>query len=350
MGCGGSCSSCNDEEGTCDRLPPGMLKNYNLNQSIADGTMVWVEVDGDGSPVIGCLEVLAAAKRTCEGRVFAVIFGDAGMKSFYPRIFGAGAHTIYHVRGEGTEVYTPEVYASCLCEVVERIVPATVLFSATPRGRELAPRFAALMNTGVTADCTGMSADDRKVIMTRPAFGGNLIADIECTQFPQVATVRVGAFPCPDPIDGQGTAIYWQYNGGCDKEILSDAFVDEADADVTDAEVILAVGNGVRDKETLELAQRVADKMGAVLCCSRPLVEKGWMPRSRQIGMSGHTVKPKMYIAFGISGAVQHIAGMSGSGKVIAVNNDGDAPIHNHADISLIADAKAVLKAMDSKL
>lgn len=350
MGCGGSCSSCNDEEGTCDRLPPGMLKNYNLNQSTADGTMVWVEVDGDGSPVAGSLELISAAKRICEGRVFAVIFGDAGMKSMYPSIFGAGAHTIYHVRGEGTQVYTPEVYVSCLCEVAERIVPATVLFSATPRGRELAPRFAALMNTGVTADCTDLSADDRKVIMTRPAFGGNLVADIECTQFPQVATVRAGAFPHPEEVDGQGTAIYWQYNGGCDKVVESDTPLDENDVDVESSDIILAVGNGIRDKDTLDLAQRVADKMGAVLCCSRPIVEKGWMPRSRQIGMSGHTVKPKMYIAFGISGAVQHIAGMNGSGKVIAVNNDGDAPIHNHADISLIADAKSVLKAMDSRL
>ena len=184
-------------------------------------------------------------------------------------------------------------------------------------------------------------------------FGKNpfdLMADIECLRFPQMATVRPGTFPIPEEREGTGTAIYWQHRAVPGKEIISEERVIDTGSDIRDARILIALGDGIRDRSLIDVAESVATKVGGMVCCSRSLVEKGWMPRSRQVGMSGRTVAPDLYIAFGISGAVQHRAGMSSSGRVIAVNNDPDAPIHRYADLSLIADAGDILREMDRSL
>ena len=354
-GCeGGSCSTCS----TCgsddpDRLPPGMLAAYDLNQSTADGVLVWVEtVPGADGPVIADVsaEILGAARELSDGRLFAVVFGGPEVKALYPRLFGYGVDTLYHVRERDLETYRPEPYADCIVSLVTRIVPATVLVGATPRGRELAPRIAAKLGTGLTADCTGLRADGRRIVMTRPAFGGNLMADIECTRFPQMATVRPGTFPMPPEREGKGTAIYWQHRAGELKEILSEEAVAGPGGDIRDARILISLGDGIRDRSLVEVAESVASRVGGMVSCSRPLVERGWMPRSRQVGMSGRTVAPDLYMAFGISGSVQHRVGMSGAKRVVAVNSDPDAPIHGYADLSLIADAGEVLREMDRQL
>ena len=282
--------------------------------------------------------------------MFAVVFGGAEVKPLYPRIFGCGVDTLYHVREKSLEVYAPEGYASCIVSLIKRIEPATVLIGATPRGRELAPRIASELGTGLTADCTGLRAEGRKLVMTRPAFGGNLVADIECLRFPQMATVRQGTFPMPEEKDGTGTAIYWQFRDGAVKQVISEERAVESGEDIRDARILISLGDGIRDRTLIDVAESVARKVGGTVSCSRSLVEKGWMPRSRQVGMSGRTVAPDLYIAFGISGAVQHRVGMSGAKKVIAVNNDPDAPIHRYADLSLIADAGEILREMDRSL
>lgn len=352
---GGSCSSCSSCGGSDDpdRLPPGMLEVYNLNQSTADGILVWIETEGTKeNPEIADVsaELLGAARSLSDGRVFAVVFGGIEVKTLYPRIFGYGVDSLYHVREKELETYRPEDYASCIVSLIKRIEPATVLIGATSRGRELAPRIASELGTGLTADCTGLSADGRKIIMTRPAFGGNLIADIECVKFPQMATVRPGTFPMPEPKEGTGTAIYWQFKGGLGKEILSEESVVGAGEDIRDAKILISLGDGIRDRSLIDVAESVAKKVGGMVSCSRSLVEKGWMPRSRQVGMSGRTVAPDIYVAIGISGAVQHRVGMASAKKVIAVNSDPDAPIHHYADLSLIADAGDILRAMDESL
>lgn len=352
---GGSCSSCSScgSSGDPDRLPPGMLKVYDLNQSTADGVLVWIETEGSGEDLRTAdvsAELLGAARGLSDGRVFGVVFGGQEVKALYPRIFGYGVDTLYHVRERDLEVYRPEGYASCIVSLIKRIEPATVLIGATSRGRELAPRIASELGTGLTADCTGLTADGRRVVMTRPAFGGNLVADIECLRFPQMATVRPGTFPMPEARDGTGTAIYWQFSGGLGKEILSEEAVTESGEDIRDARILISLGDGIRDRSLIDVAESVARKVGGMVSCSRSLVEKGWMPRSRQVGMSGRTVTPEVYIAFGISGAVQHRAGISGARKVIAVNSDPDAPIHHYADLSLIADAGDILREMDRAL
>ena len=351
---GGSCSTCSScGSDDPDRLPPGMLKVYNLNQSTADGVLVWVETvpEGDGVAIADVsLELLGAARGLSDGRVFAVVFGGAEVKPLYPLIFGCGVDSLYHVREKSLETYMPEAYASCIVSLIKRIEPATVLIGATSRGRELAPRIASELGTGLTADCTGLRAEGRRLIMTRPAFGGNLLADIECLRFPQMATVRQGTFPKPEQREGTGTAIYWQFGDGVAKEVLSEERVVWTGEDIRDARVLISLGDGIRDRSLIDVAESVARKVGGMVSCSRSLVEKGWMPRSSQVGMSGRTVAPDVYIAFGISGAVQHRAGMSGAKRVIAVNSDPDAPIHHYADLSLIADAGDILREMDKAL
>lgn len=351
---GGSCSTCSScGSDDPDRLPPGMLAVYNLNQSTADGVLVWVETVGEGdSTGIADVsaELLGAARSLSDGRVFAVVFGGAEVKALYPRLFGYGVDTLYHVRERDLETYRPEEYSACIVSLIKRIEPATVLIGATSRGRELAPRIASELGTGLTADCTGLAADGRRLVMTRPAFGGNLMADIECVRFPQMATVRPGTFPMPEEKEGSGTAIYWQFKGGMGKEILSEERVVESGEDIRDARILISLGDGIRDRSLIDVAESVARKVGGIVSCSRSLVEKGWMPRSRQVGMSGRTVSPDVYIAFGISGAVQHRVGMASARKVIAVNSDPEAPIHHYADLSLIADAGEILREMDRAL
>ena len=339
-GCsGGSCSTCGGGEPDPDRLPPGMLKRYDLNQSTADGTLVWAEVR-DGTVCRSSLEMVSYAAANGEGRVFVAIFGGPELKSCYPLLFGHGANTVYHVRGEGTERYDPEVYSECLAEISERVVPASILIAATDMGREVAPRLAAALETGLTADCTQIEFDGRRMVMTRPAFSGNLMAEIECSKFPQMATVRPGALPLGEPAERTGTAIYWQYSKGPVKDVVADEIPEQEDVDISEARILISLGGGIRDAETVELAYRVAEKLGAQVSCSRVLADRGLMPRSRQVGLSGRTVAPDLYIAMGISGSVQHMAGCRNSKRMIAVNTDKDAPIHGFADLSLICDAK----------
>ncbi len=346
----GSCSSGSCSTGSCssdpNRLPPGMLKKYDLNESTADGILVWAETE-DGRLSRCGAEMIAESSKLTDGRVFVTLFGGPELKSLYPEIFGYGTDTIYHVRGKGIEKYTPEAYAEALAQVAERVNPATILIGASTRGRETAPRLAAMLGSGLTADCTGIAADGRRVVVTRPAFGGVLTADIECIGFPQMATIRQGVFPAPVKKEGKGTAIYWQYNGDQKKEVLSERQPSKDGTDISDARVLISLGAGIRDRSIVELAEKVAGSIdGAMVCCSRALVERGWMPHSRQVGMSGRIVRPDVYIALGISGAVQHVAGMSGAKRVIAVNTDEEAPIHAYADLSIIADAESALREL----
>ncbi len=351
---GGSCSTCSS--GNCndpDRLPPGMLKRYDINQSVADGILVVVELDRkDGVPSVSEVsrEILGMANELTDGRLFAIVFGGIDIKPLYPELFGYGIHTLYHVRDQRLETYMPEAYSECICQIIERIEPATVLFSSTPIGRELAPRVAVSMGCGLTADCIGFSKDGRNIIATRPAFGGNMMADIGFVGFPQISTVRPGTLPIPERSNGQGTAIYWQYKGDSIKDVIEDSISVDESEDIRDARILISLGDGIRDKSLIDVAESVARKMGGMVSCSRALVEKGWMPRSRQVGLSGRTVAPDLYIAFGISGTIQHRTGMVKAKRIVAINKDSDAPIHGFADVSLLADAGEILRALDGSL
>ena len=281
---GGSCSTCSDDP---DRLPPGMLRKYNLNEPTADGILVWAEIEG-GSMSRSSAELLAASVGLTDGRVYGVLFGGPELKSLYPEIFGYGTDTIYHVRGKAVESYHPEAYAEAIAQVAERVNPAAILIGATPRGREVAPRVAAMLGSGLTADCTALASDGRRIVMTRPAFGGNLIADIECVGFPQMATVRQGVFPLPEPKQDKGTAIYWQYSSESDHGEFSDAEAERDPFDITQAKVLIALGAGIRDRSLVDVAEEVAKSMdGAMVCCSRNVKKFGMLFSQGSLSLAG---------------------------------------------------------------
>jgi electron transfer flavoprotein alpha subunit len=330
-----------------------MLSKYDLDLPTADGTLVWLEVIRGPEPRFeaSSLEILDKARSICEGRVFGAVFGDKELKPLYDIAFSYGVDTLYHVKDKRLVQFHPEAYCDAIAELSARIAPAAILMGATPRGRELAPRLAAALGAGLTADCTDLSADGRRILMTRPAFGGNLVATIACNGFPQMATVRPGAFPMPRADVGRkGTVIYRRYLGSAFKNIVSSEPVEAESVDISKAKILVSLGNGIRDRATVDLAESVASKLGGAVSCSRALVDRGWLPQSRQVGQSGRIVSPDLYLAFGISGSVQHKAGMSGSKRIVAVNKDPDAPIKESADVFIIGDAHSVLKELDERL
>jgi len=352
------CESC--ASGTCslekkDGLPPGMLEQYRLSQSRADGTLIWLEVQRDaaGTPRLAEVsrEILGHVKAMDDSRVYGVVFGHNELKPLYGEIFSLGVETLYEVHDRRLIPFQPEAYAESIAQIAVRVEPAAILLGATPRGRELGPRVAALLDTGLTADCTGLAVEGRILRMTRPAFGGNLLATIECTGFPQMATIRPGTFPLPAPQpDAEGTVIYWQYCGNSFKDIVASRPVTVgADQDITKAKVLVALGAGVK-RSSIPIAESVARKLGGTVACSRKLVELGWFPASRQVGQSGKNVAPDIYLAFGISGSVQHLAGITAAKRIIAVNRDPGAQIGEVTDELIVGDADAILAELDKTL
>lgn len=352
MGCescsSGSCQS-NDKSG----LPPGMLKKYRLNVDRSDGFLVWIETekDSDGNiRMCGHAKELLGKIKEMDGnrsRIWGVVFGHSELKPLYPEIYSYGVETLYEVHDRRLSVFHPEAYADNIARIAVRTEPAVVLFGATPRGREVAPRVAAELDAGLTADCTELSLDGRDLLMTRPAFGGNVVATIRCTSYPQIATVRPGTFPVPEPEeDRRGTVIYWQSTSRVLKDIVSSETKTGTGDDITKARILVSLGAGIR-KESVPIAESVAEKLGGTVSCSRKLVEKGWFPPSRQVGQSGKTVAPEIYLAFGISGSVQHLAGIGSAKRIIAVNKDVDAGISEVADEIIVGDADAILRELD---
>lgn len=349
--------SSNCSSGSCgsqERLPPGMLNEYDLDQKTAEGTLIWFEtVRSDNGIRISdvSLEILSKVRSSSDMRIFGIVFGGEEIKSLYTAMYVRGVDTIYHVKDGRLSSFYPEAYADSIVKLSNRIDPAIILMGATPRGRELAPRVAALLDTGLTADCTALDFDGRVLSMTRPAFGGNLMATITCDTFPQMATIRPGVFPLENGEEGRkGTVIYWDSPSDLVKEILSSEHVVESESDIGSAKILISLGNGIKERSTVDIAFSVAERMNASVSCSRALVDKGWLPRNRQVGQSGRTVSPDIYIAFGISGSIQHKAGIGSARKIISVNTDPDAPIHEVSDISIIADANQVLRLLDKEL
>ena len=342
--CSGSCSTCSD--GQCSsRLPPGILTAYDLEQDTSEDILVYIESDMDGNMHPSVKGLLGKAREISSGRVFGVMFAGPNGRDRYSEIFSYGVDTLYHMRNPAVKDHQPITFASAVAELTARITPAAILVSATPCGRELAPLIAAKLNAGLTADCTKLDAEGRKLIMVRPALGGNIEATIETETFPQMATVRPGTFPDPVPEEGRkGTAITRPYQVVKEKTILSETASSNGPS-ISDARILISIGNGVKKRSSVETAYKLAEKLGAAVSCSRAVADKGWMPRTAQVGQSGKTVSPDLYIAFGISGSVQHLAGLRAK-RIISINKDRNAPINAVADKAIIGDADSILESM----
>ena len=294
--------------------------------------------------LIGQAAVLSAAVRS---GVTAVLVGGDG--SAAPALAARGADTVLSVPGPDPASPDELQHTGILTQLIRKYAPSVLLIGATAFGRSLAPRLAARLGTGLTADCTGLEMDPEGGLLrqTRPAFGGNLFATIICPeQRPQIATVRPRVFPVPSPDPSRSAALITE---SCDPGIPAFEWLERLAAenteDIGSADVLVAVGRGIGGSENIALAEKLAEKLGGMLASSRPIVDSGILPYARQVGQTGKTVSPKLYLALGISGAVQHMAGVS-SRTLVSVNTDPEAPICEYADYVIRCDCGDFLRAM----
>jgi electron transfer flavoprotein alpha subunit len=272
-------------------------------------------------------------------------------------LIARGADRVYVVDAHELEFFNVEIFDKVLCGLIEELKPEVFIASATSAGRTIMPVIATKLYTGLTADCTGLDIDEseRLLIQTRPAIGGNVMATIKTPNHrPQMATVRpksMRALPADETRKGEVV------KKEVSPELLSSrikriAFEKEETVGkpLQDADIIVSGGFGMKDRKNCEQLGRIASALGGSVGASRRVVDMGWLSYSHQVGLSGKTVSPRLYLAFGISGAVQHMAGMSSSEVVVAVNSDEDAPIFRVADFGIIGDLFEVIPELDKKL
>ena len=306
-------------------------------------------------------------------KVYAVLMGDQ-IKDKAQDLIEHGADGVIVVEDPMLAEYVTEPYAKALTAVIKNYDPNIVLFGATSIGRDLAPRVAARVHTGLTADCTRLDVDmneyfdflhatsnadtdaiekrlgmdDKNLKMTRPAFGGNVMATIRCADHrPQMATVRPGVMKKLDAVAGkEGTVEEFKVEfEAADMNVKIKEVVRETKkaVDITEAKVLVSGGRGIGSPEFFGELQKVADLLGGEISSSRANVDAGWIARDRQVGQTGKTVRPDLYMACGISGAIQHIAGMESSECVIAINKNDTAAIFEVADLGIVGDVKVII-------
>ncbi len=301
------------------------------------------------------LELLGAARELAaktNEKVVGLLLGH-NVESKAKELIAYGADEVLLVDDEVLKFYTTESYAQAIYKLVTDGDPNVLMFGATSIGRDLAPRLSARLHTGLTADCTKLENDeDGNLFMTRPAFGGNLMATIICPDSrPQMSTVRPGVMKKQEPdYTRNGEVIPCSVSWNTEKfavKVLEEVKETQNVDKIEDAKLLVSCGRGVKK---LEPARKVASKLGGTVSSSRALVDAGLMEHARQVGQTGKTVRPQAYLAFGISGAIQHLAGMEESEFIIAVNNDKNAPIFKVANLGIVSDAGAVLNEMDKLL
>lgn len=302
------------------------------------------------------LELLGKAKELSvelETTVTAVLLGQ-GVEGLCDNLISYGADEVFMIDEQWLKDFNDHIYGQIMVELIHEYKPEIVLIGATSRGRSLAPHISSALKTGLTADCTGLDIDveSKLLVQTRPAFGGNLMAEIICpNNRPQMATVRPKVFkPIEPDYERKGiiTKIHKNPVEGFVKLIRN--IDNEEELNLSDAEIIVSVGRGIGSAKNIQLAKELADILGGALGSSRPVVDMGWMPYSQQVGQTGKTVAPKVYIACGISGAIQHLAGLADIETIIAINQDPDAPIFKVAKYGIVGDVKEILPELIKKI
>ncbi len=272
-----------------------------------------------------------------------------------------GADKIYMVEGEEYENYSTEAYTTAMVTLISKYKPSMVLYGATHLGRDLAPSVAGHLGLGLTADCTGLSiteVEGRKVLLqTRPAFGGNVMADIVCPNTrPQMATVRPHVMQPLEPDENKNTDIIQNTIRVSSDAIKTEIIEvlepeDTGEISVEESDIVITGGRGVgNDVESFDILGKLALAMKGTVGCSRPIVESDIMPKSKQVGQSGKTISPDLYIVCGVSGAVQHRVGIRGSKYIIAINKDPKAPIFEMADFGIVGDLKKIVPLLTDKV
>ena len=338
------------------------MKNYK-------GVFVFAQqVDNKLSGI--SFELIGEGKRLAEKldeQVTAVLIGS-DVKGLVDELAEYGADRVIVVDDPELKEYRTEPYAHALASVINEYKPEIVLVGATAIGRDLGPTVSARVATGLTADCTLLEIGDfplvalpnqeqkhNQLLMTRPAFGGNTIATIACPDNrPQMATVRPGVMQKIAPIAG-AKAVIEEYNPGFTpnnkyvtiKEVVK-AVSDTVD--IMDAKILVSGGRGVGSAENFKILEDLAEVLGGTVSCSRAVVDNGWKPKDLQVGQTGKTVRPQIYFAIGISGAIQHVAGMEESDLIVAINKDETAPIFDVADYGIVGDLNKIVPALTEQL
>ncbi|HBF0842169.1 TPA: electron transfer flavoprotein subunit alpha/FixB family protein [Clostridioides difficile] len=305
------------------------------------------------------LELLGKATEIAKDydtKVSALLLGSK-VEGLIDTLAHYGADEVIVVDDEALAVYTTEPYTKAAYEAIKAADPIVVLFGATSIGRDLAPRVSARIHTGLTADCTGLAvAEDTKLLlMTRPAFGGNIMATIVCKDFrPQMSTVRPGVMKKNEPDETKEAVINRfkvEFND-TDKLVQVVQVIKEAKKQVKieDAKILVSAGRGMGGKENLDILYELAEIIGGEVSGSRATIDAGWLDKARQVGQTGKTVRPDLYIACGISGAIQHIAGMEDAEFIVAINKNPEAPIFKYADVGIVGDVHKVLPELISQL
>jgi len=307
------------------------------------------------------LELINAAKglsQKLNGEEVAALLmaGNGDVEPLLKELSEAGSQKVYLVQDDSLQNYSTELYTQAACDVIKQKKPSIVLVGATTQGRDLAPRIAARLDTGLTADCTALDINEQGLLAaTRPTFGGNLMATILCkTARPQMATVRPKVLPKAEP-DSSNTAEVEKINMQLDPSDIKVKILECIDAckggcKIEDAEIIVAGGRGIKNAEGFKVLEELADALGGAVAASRACVDAGWRDHCDQVGQTGKTVGPKVYIACGISGAIQHVAGMSSSDVIIAINKDPEAPIFQMATYGIVGDIFEVVPELTKAL
>ena len=317
---------------------------------------IWVFCEQrDGEIQNVALELLGIARELAEKtgeKVGALLLGH-NVKAKANDLIAHGADEVHVVDDERLATFVTEPYTQAVTQIAREYTPSVILFGATSIGRDLAPRLSARLKTGLTADCTKLEMDEEgNLFMTRPAFGGNLFATIICPDHrPQMSTVRPGVMKKMDRDDSRAgevveETVAWdesKFAVTVIEEVKEVAGVDK----IEDAKILVSCGRGVKD---VAPARELAGKVGGSLSSSRALVDIGVLEHNRQVGQTGKTVRPQAYLAFGISGAIQHLAGMEESEFIVAVNTDKNAPIFKVANLGIVSDAAAVMKNLNKLL
>lgn len=334
------------------------------------GTAIFAQqVDGKLSPI--ALELLGKARDLAndldDKTVTAVLIGYQ-VGGLVDELAAYGADRVVVIDDPELKDYRTEPYTQALSGFIDEFKPEIVLVGATAIGRDLGPRTSARVETGLTADCTKLEIGDfplnpvpgkeqkhQQLLMTRPAFGGNTIATIACpNNRPQMATVRPGVMQKITPIEGaKAEVINWTApleKNNCYVEIEEVVKEVSEVADIAEAKILVSGGRGVGSAENFKLLEDLAEVLGGTVACSRAVVDNGWLPKELQVGQTGKTVRPHVYFAIGISGAIQHVAGMEESDIIVAINKDENAPIFDVADYGIVGDLNKIVPALTEKL
>jgi electron transfer flavoprotein alpha subunit len=320
----------------------------------------WVFVEqSHGKPARVSLELLGKGKELAEKlgvELTAIVLGDA-LGALPQELIACGAERVLVADDPILKEYRTEVYADIVAGAVIERKPEVLIVGATPIGRDLAPRLSFRLNAGCTADCTGLDIDQehRLFVSTRPAFGGNVVATIICPNHrPQMATVRPGVMPLPEK-DSARTGEVVPLRVQVREEDIQVKILESVEAAsegvaIEEAERVICVGMGGADADTFAMVRELSGLLYAQVGATRLAVETGLLTHDSQVGQTGKTIRPDLYMACGVSGAVQHTAGMTGSKLVIAINKDPKAEIFNYADFGIVGDLRKVLPALIEEL